>query len=171
MMPRSVIFLSFEKLKWQIFTLLEKAIFFGASNRKININFKWQHSYPQRNIKTEWNNQPLSSLILFQSEIQTPGQNNFKEIEKHNFQLPGHPESPKDLIFYNRTCFFFISLSCSSFFRTIFLDRGTRVSQSHLFLPEVLSTVNTIAILYFSRISSLFKPFSLLWYYFFSTLV
>ena len=30
-------------------------------------------SVSQRNKETEWNNQPLSSLILFQNESQTPG--------------------------------------------------------------------------------------------------
>ena len=63
---------------------------------------------PQRNKETEWNNQPLSSPILFQNESQKPGQKALKKIEKHNFYLLGHPESPKNLIFYHKICFFYL---------------------------------------------------------------
>ena len=65
----------------------------------------------QRNKETEWNNQPLSSLILFENESQKSGQKILKNIEKHNFYLLGHPESPKNLIFYHKICFFYVYLS------------------------------------------------------------
>ena len=57
------------------------------------------------NTKTERKNQPLSSPILFQNEIQKPGQKAFKKIEKHNFYLLGHPESSKNVIFYHEIWF------------------------------------------------------------------
>ena len=54
----------------------------------------------QSNKEIEWNNQPFSSPILFQNESQKPGQKALKKIEKHNFYLLGHPESPKNIIRY-----------------------------------------------------------------------
>ena len=61
---------------------------------------------PQSNKETKWNNQPLSCPILFQNEIQKPGQKALKKIEKHDFYFFGHSESPRNLIFYYRICFF-----------------------------------------------------------------
>ena len=62
----------------------------------------------QRNKETEWNNQPLSSPILFQNGSQKPGQKALKKIEKHKFYLLGCPESPKYLTFYHEICFFYL---------------------------------------------------------------
>ena len=52
---------------------------------------------PQRSKETKWNNQPLSSPILFQNEIQKPGQKSLKKVKKHNHYLLSQPESPKNL--------------------------------------------------------------------------
>ena len=54
-----------------------------------------------RNKETEWNNQPLSSPISFQNEVKKPGKKDLKKIDKDNFYLFGHIESPRNLIFYH----------------------------------------------------------------------
>ena len=59
----------------------------------IQYPFYIQYISTQRNKDTEWNNQPRSSLILFQNESQKSGQKTLKKIEKHNCYLLGHPES------------------------------------------------------------------------------
>lgn len=62
----------------------------------------------------------ITSLFISKEESKTWAKN-FKIVEKHNFCLLCQPESTKNLIFYDKICFFYLVCSLWSRFRTIIL--------------------------------------------------